>query len=349
MSRSQYTSTFPVEIQERIKNIDGIYKIANVKLTPVNKSYPLVSSESPRTEIYFPSDSVLNLANAVLEAKIKFNHRGNVDNTAANNYVQSVYPPRYALASLIEEMNVYINGISVSSTKRYSYIYNWIKDWVNTFDVEINDGLNEVKDPSVLYQKPNGGVMAGYVVPRRGFPISTHTGVDADDNINSRNEAIYHMNLGDSIGFFGEASSKIINTAILGEIKLEIVFTSQIASCILGAKVATATPIFGSDANLINHKLETLGVVAAGANADASCAILITRTNQLYNYERFTNGYTLGDTGIPTTGSFSAGYDNMLAAGGAAADGAAATINGDANLTFEVSNIVLHIEALQFK
>ena len=135
MSRSNYENKLPVEIQERVKNIDGIYKIANVKLTPINKSYPLISSESPRCEIYFPSDSVLNLANAILEAKIKFNHRGNFDNTSANNYVQSVYPPRYALASLIEEMNVYINGISVSSTKRYSYIYNWIKDWLNNFDV----------------------------------------------------------------------------------------------------------------------------------------------------------------------------------------------------------------------
>jgi hypothetical protein len=321
-----------------------------VKLTPVNKSYPLVSSESPRCEIYFPSDSVLNLANAVLEAKIKFNQRGNAPaNGAAGLHTQSVYPPRYALASLIEELNVYINGVSVSSTKRYSYIHNWIKDWLNTFDVEMNDGLNEVKDPSVLYQKPNGGVMAGYVVPRRGFPISTHTGVVADDDINSRNEAIYHMNLGDSIGFFGEASSKILNTAILGEIKLEIVFTSQIASCILGAKVATATPIFGSDANIINHKLESLGAVVAGADDAASIVNLRTRANILYNYEKFTNGYTLGDTGIPTTGSFSAGYDNMLAAGGAAADGAAATINGDANLTFQVSDIILHIEALQFK
>jgi hypothetical protein len=152
MSRSQYTSVLPVEIQERIRNLDNIYKISNVKLTPVNKSYPLVSSESPRAEIYLPSDSVLNLANAILEAKIKFNHRGNAGANTANNYVQSVYPPRYALASLIEEFNVYINGISVSTTKRYSYIYNWIKDWLNTFDVDMNDGLNEVKDPSVLYK-----------------------------------------------------------------------------------------------------------------------------------------------------------------------------------------------------
>ena len=58
MSRNSYPSKLPVEIQERIRNIENIYKIANVKLTPINKSYPLVSTESPRSEIYFPSDSV---------------------------------------------------------------------------------------------------------------------------------------------------------------------------------------------------------------------------------------------------------------------------------------------------
>ena len=268
MSRSNYENKLPVEIQERVKNIDGIYKIANVKLTPVNKSYPLVSSESPRCEIYFPSDSVLNLANAILEAKVKFNQRGNAGGAAAGNYVQSVFPPRYALASLIEEMNVYINGISVSSTKRYSYIYNWIKDWLNTFDVEVNDGLNEVRDPSKIYQKPTAGNMSGYIVPRRGFPASNHVGA-AEDDVNSRGEAVYHMNLGDSIGFFGEGSSKILNTAILGEIKLEIVWTSQIASCILGCSVPGAVPIYPCDANTMNSQLEVLhgggGAPAAGS------------------------------------------------------------------------------------
>jgi hypothetical protein len=52
------------------------------------------------------------------------------------------------------------------------------------------------------------------------------------------------MNLSESVGFFGEASSKIINTAMLGELKLEIIFTSQIASCILGSSVPAATPVY---------------------------------------------------------------------------------------------------------
>jgi len=69
----------------------------------------------------------------------------------------------------------------------------------------------------------------------------------------------YHMNLGDSLGFFGEASSKIINTAYIGEIKLEIVWTSQIASCILGSSVPINTPIYKQTANTFENQYNTTG------------------------------------------------------------------------------------------
>ena len=85
MSRSNYQSILPVQIQERIKNIDNIYKIANVKLLPVNRTYPLVSTETPRIEIFLPSDSVLNLDNAILEAELWFNHRGNAGTGGSPN------------------------------------------------------------------------------------------------------------------------------------------------------------------------------------------------------------------------------------------------------------------------
>ena len=210
MSRSELTSNLPVEITERIKNIDNIYKIVNTKLTPINKSYPLVSSDSPRVEIYFPNDAILNFTNAILEADILFNHNGNADGTSADNYVQSVYPPRYGLASLIQELNIYLNGQTISKTSQYAYIHNWVKDWVQSFDVEVIDnGLNIVDDPSKLYSYQNGNAssLKGYVVPRRGFPASLNSQAAGDRDINSRLKNKYHMNLSESIGFFGEASN----------------------------------------------------------------------------------------------------------------------------------------------
>ena len=55
------------------------------------------------------------------------------------------------------------------------------------------------------------------VVPRRGFPASAAAAAEGDLDINARLRNKYHMNLSEYIGFFSEASSKIINTAIVGE------------------------------------------------------------------------------------------------------------------------------------
>jgi hypothetical protein len=58
----------------------------------------------------------------------------------------------------------------------------------------------------------NAASFKGYVIPRRGFPASTYV---ADLDINTRFRNKNHMNLSESAGFFGESSSKIINTTIL--------------------------------------------------------------------------------------------------------------------------------------
>ena len=350
MSRAELSSNLPVEITERIKNIDNIYKIVNTKLTPINKSYPLLSSDAPRAEIYFPNDAILTLQNAILEADIKFNHQGNKNggaNGGANNYVQTVYPPRYGLASLIQEFNVYLNGQTISKTSQYAYIHNWIKDWLQTFDVEVIDnGLNTVEDPSKLYSYQNGGSMAGRVVPRRGFPASAVTPAGGtnvgDEDINARLKNKYHMNLSESIGFFGESSSKIINTAMMGEIKLEIIFTSQIASCILGSAVPVDTPVYAQVANTFENQNNIDGnagttVIAADLVADAQN--LANKMQRRVNIQQYTANFTTGDTGIPTVGNANAAYN---------AQQTAADINAEAQV-FSISNIVLHIEALQFK
>ena len=335
MSRSNYTSVLPIEISERIKNIENIYKIANVKLVPVNKSYPLVSSESPRAEIYLPSDSVLNLENAILEAEIYFNHRGNADANSPDNYVQSVYPPRYGLASLIEEINVYINGILVSGTKRYGFIHNWVKDWLDNYDVEINSGLNDCRDPSMLYSYPSAGGMAGRVVPRRGYPASVLNDNASQNDINARLRNFYHMNLGESIGFFGEGSSKIINTAVLGEVKLEFVFTSQIACCSLGSAVS-AGQIYANTANKVNATLdvntETKGADAGGTTGATNFA--------RQNVEVLTGGRIMGDTGIATLGNQDADRTgNPPNVANIVAESA----------VYYIRDITLHVEAYQFK
>ena len=155
--------------------------------------------------------------------------------------------------------------------------------------------------------------MAGRVVPRRGFPPSALGDGAGMGDINVRNKNKYHLNLGDSIGFFGEGSSKIINTAILGEVKLEIVFTSQVASCILGSASVADVPIYGSADLSLNSRLRD----AAGADATFDTAANMAAGNSEFHrrkavYQNFTNEFTSGDTGVPTLTNFNAPHDGLL-------------------------------------
>jgi hypothetical protein len=343
MSRRDYKVDLPIEVQERIQNISDIYKIVTTKLTPISKSYPLYSTDAPRVEIMFPNDAILNFNNAILEAELTFWHKGNAAAGSANNYVQSVYPPRYGLASLIQEFNIYINGQTVSKTSQYNYIHNWVNDWLQNQDVEIIDnGLNCVDDPSKLYnyQTTTASTLKGYVVPRRGFPASAITANNIDvgtADINTRSKNKYHMNLSESLGFFGENSTKIINTAMIGEVKIEIIFTSQVGTCILGSSVPAATPIYAQAANILDNQAKDATVTpASGDDLSANN----TKNIRRYNIQKYTNNFTLGDCGVPTPGNADAAF-NGVANNGAVAE--------DAIERYQISNIVLYIEALQFK
>jgi hypothetical protein len=245
---------------------------------------------------------------------------------------------------VIQELNVYLNGQTISKTSQYAYIHNWVRDWVQNFDVEVIDnGLNIVDDPSKLYSYQTGtnSFLKGYVVPRRGFPASSVDISDGDVNINARLRNKYHMNLSESVGFFGESSSKIINTAMLGELKLEIIFTSQIASCILGSSVPTATPIYRQNANLFENQNNVPETTLAADTTDISSNAL-SATTKLFrrvNIQRFTSNFTTGDCGVPTSGNFDTSYNSVQTGGAIAAE----------TPLYYISNIILHIEALQFK
>ena len=83
------------------------------------------------------------------------------------------------------------------------------------------------------------------------------------------------MNLSESIGFFGESSSKIINTAMMGEIKLEIIFTSQIASCILGSAVPVNAPVYPQVANTFENQNNLDVTTVEAGDIDATLADII--------------------------------------------------------------------------
>jgi hypothetical protein len=291
----------------------------------------------------FPNDAVLNFSNAILEAELTFWHKCNAAGGSANNYVQSVYPPHYGLASLIQEFNVYINGQTVSKTSQYNYIHNWVSDWLQNQEVEVIDnGLNCVDDPSKLYnyQTTAASTLKGYIVPHCGFPASavTANGVDVGAaDINTRGKNKYHMNLSKSLGFFGESSSKIINTSMVGEIKLEIIFTSQVGTCILGSSVPAAIPVYAQTANSFEDQYKEATVTPTAADDLATTASKATRRA---NIQKYTSNSSTGDCGVPTPGNADAAFAAATNTGAVAAD----TVE-----RYQIKDVTLYIEALRFK
>jgi hypothetical protein len=148
----------------------------------------------------------------------------------------------------------------------------------------------------------------------------------------------YQMNLSESIGFFGEGSSKIINTSILGEIKLEIVFTSQIACCIAGSTVPPSTPIYAQAAITFENQNNIGETTVEAADIAANATNIATKMQRRANIQKFTANFTTGDTGVASAGNSNAAYATFANS---------AQINAE-NSVYYISNIVLHIETYQF-
>jgi hypothetical protein len=156
-------------------------------------------------------------------------------------------------------------------------------------------------------------------------------------DINTRAKNKYHMNLRESLGFFGESSSKIINTIMIGEIKLEIIFTSQVGTCILGSAVSAATPVYAQAVNPLEDQFKSAG---ANPSTTDDLATTATKAARRYNNQKYTSNFTLGDCGFPTPGNVDGTFALVNNAG---------TVAIDAIDRYQISNIYLYIESLQFK
>ncbi len=65
---------------------------------------------------------------------------------------------------------------------------------------------------------------------------------------------------------------------MLGELKLEIIFTSQIASCIFGSSVPAATPVYAQVAATFEDQNNTASTTLANNDTDISSNALSATT-----------------------------------------------------------------------
>jgi hypothetical protein len=300
----------PAGLLERVRNINQIYK-QTVKLLPIQQGNVVNGN---KITVQFPVDSVFDLRSLSFDAFIQTSHAGNQSGNAANNYVQTYYLPRNGIASMISQLDIRINGRSIQNISQYSYVYNAISDWVYNGS-NMQDEVGAVADPSLMtfYNK-------GKLHTRRGYPVSFYGDGTLTDIVNKSCRLYDKYSCRRFLGFLGESSTFIINTALLGDLTIE--FTLEGTNVLMaGCTVPDTWPIIPSNtaatlyttaatSNVINS-MDPINDIAADNVAAADTAgtgnALNTKLIDLQNYMKLTRGFTIGDTGAGSVGNCTTG------------------------------------------
>jgi hypothetical protein len=176
-----------------------------------------------------------------------------INGAAANNYVQTYYLPRNGIASMISQLDIRINGRSIQNISQYSYLYNTISDWMYNGQ-NMHDEVGGLADPSVMtyYNK-------GKLYTRRGYPVSYYDAANAD-LVNKQCRLSDRYSCRKFLGFLGESSTFILNTALIGQLDIE--FTLEGTNVLMaGCTVPDTHPIIPAGTATI---YSTQGAPAAG-------------------------------------------------------------------------------------
>ena len=116
---------------------------------------------------------------------------------------------------MISQLDIRINGRSIQNIAQYSYVYNAISDWVYNGS-NMQDEVGAVADPSLMtyYNK-------GKLYTRRGYPVSYYGDGTNTDLVNKQCRLLDRYSCRKFLGFLGESSTFIINTALLGDLTIE--------------------------------------------------------------------------------------------------------------------------------
>ena len=352
---SEETSSFvaPAGLLERVRHLSQIYK-STVRILPVQQGNVVNGNQ---ILLQFPVDSVFDLRSLSFDATIQTCHNGNQSGNAANNYVQTYYLPRNGIASMISQLDIRINGRSIQNIAQYSYLYNAISDWVYNGS-NMQDEVGALADPSLMtyYNK-------GKLYTRRGYPVSYYDTANPNSDANNKQARLLDKySCRRFLGFLGESSTFIINTALLGDLTIQITLEGTNV-LMAGSTVPDTWPIIpaggatiyttagapaAGNSNFINSMdplNDIAGDVIAAADTAGAGNALNTKLIDLQNYMKLTRGFTIGDTGAGsagncTTGTVGSNYQTAAipSAGAIAAD----------TIGFTFSNIVFTITRYEF-
>ena len=268
--------SIPSGMLYRVKSLAGISK-QTLKLVPL--SGQTVVTNGGKIIVALPPSSLVDLSTFELNFRGYTSHGGNgaawatTSGTATNknNYVNKRYFPRN-IASLIENLEIKINGQSRSNINQYGYIYNILNDYSCGCDATSKNRIGCNADPSCKTTY-NYGRLQRYA----GFPVGC-TDQSVDNSFQDQDLYTIRQWLG-ILG--GNASTSIIDTSLYGDITIEITLAP--------AGVLMLSPPIGTFTTYVSATNTETNLATTAAAATAA-AVAANGT-----------GYTLADIGFQIT------------------------------------------------
>ena len=118
--------------------------------------------------------------------------------------------PKY-MQSLIDTLDIYVNGQNVQHIARYNHLYSLLQDWKVGYNEKVKK-LGSNNDPSVLYKMDEKGV----ITKKNTYANLT----DAGDVVYNTFEQDYVID--DWVGFLGSSQPSIIDTNLFGSIEIQM-------------------------------------------------------------------------------------------------------------------------------
>jgi hypothetical protein len=208
MSESGSSMELPTRMQFRFREINKILK-QTVTLTPNNGQGTVNAGDTIILEL--PHNSIIDLTTLIMDYVGSTSRGGKtVDGSGigAAGYVQTRFFPRNS-ASIIEQLDVEINGSTRFTLNNYGVVYNTLFDLTAAQDSLNRRKVGENADPSSKYTVNAAGVLS----ERRGYS----TGLVADGSANDKENYVIRSWLG-----LLNPSTTILDTNILGSIVIKI-------------------------------------------------------------------------------------------------------------------------------
>jgi hypothetical protein len=242
-----------------------------LKIVPL--SGQTTATNGQKVIVSLPPNSLVDLSTFEMNFVGATQHRGNNAATNVGNYVQKAYFPRNT-ASLIENLEIKINGQSRQNINQYGYIYNILHDFTCGHDAVAKNKIGCNADPSLKSIYKDGQVTryAGYPLGSISDTVgSTYYGYADQDNYTIRQW----------LGILGgNASTSIIDTSLYGDITIEI----------------TLAP---SDVLMLSPTTPTLISYASATNNELNLSTSLGTTPALTASQG--TGYTLSNIGFQIT------------------------------------------------